>query len=208
MLLTELPGKDYIFEIHHLYYMIQIGKTIISLDLLESRFVCDLEKCKGECCVYGDSGAPLEEEEVDILYKIYPSVKPYLRDEGIRTIEKNGTSFIDSDGDNVTPLIEGKECAYTYYEGEIVKCAIEKAFNDNVIKFRKPISCHLYPARLIKYPEFTAVNYNRIDLCKSAIEKGMKENIQLFVFLKESLIRKFGIKWYNELKISENQIKK
>jgi hypothetical protein len=188
--------------------MIQIGKTIISLDLLESMFVCDLAKCKGECCVYGDSGAPLEEEEVDTLDNIYPSVKQYLRDEGIRTIEKNGTSIIDSDGDNVTPLIEGKECAYTYYEGEIVKCAIEKAYIENVIKFRKPISCHLYPARIKKYPEFTAVNYNRIDLCKPAIEKGMKENIQLYVFLRESLIRKFGIQWYNELKISEPHIKK
>jgi hypothetical protein len=187
--------------------MIQIGKTIVSLDLLESSFLCDLQKCKGACCVYGDSGAPLEDEETEILNNIYPLLKPYLRNEGIKTIDKNGTSTIDSDGDKVTPLIDGKECAYTYYEGEIVKCAIEKAFKDNVIEFQKPVSCHLYPVRLRRYPEFIAVNYDRIGLCKPAIEKGIHENIQLFIFLKDPLIRKFGIDWYKELKISNDMVK-
>jgi hypothetical protein len=188
--------------------MIQIGKSIISLDVLESKFICDLTKCKGACCVYGESGAPLEDEEVDILDNIYPSLKPFLRAEGIRTIDEKGTSFTDSDGDKVTPLIDGKECAYTYYDGEIIKCAIEKAYHENVVSFQKPISCHLFPVRLKKYPEFIAVNYSRIDFCKPAIEKGTNENVQLFVFLKNSLIRKFGTKWYEELKISDSLIKK
>jgi hypothetical protein len=188
--------------------MIQIGKAIISLDVLESKFACDLTKCKGACCVYGESGAPLEDEEVEILDKLYPILKPYLRDDGIRTIEKTGTSLTDSDGDKVTPLIDGKECAYTYYDGDIIKCGIEKAYHENAIEFQKPISCHLFPVRLKKYPEFIAVNYTRIEFCKPAIEKGSNENVQLFVFLKNSLVRKFGNKWYEELKISESPIKK
>ena len=188
--------------------MLQIGKTIISLDILELKFACNLTKCKGACCVYGESGAPLEEEESEILNKIYPIIKTYLRDEGIQAIKKNGTSLYDSDGDRVTPLIDGKECAYTCFEDDIVKCAIEKAYNDNVIEFQKPISCHLFPLRLKKYPEFIAVNYSRCDFCKPAIEKGTNENVQLFVFLKDSLVRKFGNEWYKELKISKSLLKK
>ena len=187
--------------------MIQIGKTIVSLDILESKFACDLTKCKGACCVYGESGAPLEDEEVEILEKIYPALKPYLRDEAIQTIEKTGTSFTDSDGDKVTPLIDGKECAYTYYDCEIIKCAIEKAYHENKIVFQKPISCHLFPIRVKKYADFTAVNYTRIEFCKPAISNGTQNNVQLFVFLKNALIRKFGNKWYEELKISETLLK-
>ncbi len=188
--------------------MIQIGKTIISLDILESKFSCDLMKCRGACCVHGDSGAPLERKETEILEKIYPIIKSYLRNEGIQAIMKHGTSLIDSDGDWVTPLIDGKECAYTYFDGKVVKCIIEKAFNEGVIEFRKPLSCHLFPVRLRDYPDFIAVNYNPCDFCKPAIEKGENENIKLSEFLKESLIRKFGNGWYKEFKISESLIKK
>ena len=185
--------------------MIQIRNTLISSDVIESKFICDVSKCKGACCVYGDSGAPLEKEEKEILQRIYTSIKPFLRQEGITTIEKIGTSVIDNDGDLVTPLIEGKECVYTYFENNIVKCAIEKAFNEKVINFQKPISCHLFPIRVKIYPEFIAVNYERIEFCKDAMEKGENENRLLFKFLKDSLIRRFGEKWYDEINKLEKE---
>jgi hypothetical protein len=181
--------------------MLQIGNTIISDDLAEKKFCCDLEKCKGACCIYGDSGAPLEDHEVDILMKIYPKITRYLRPEGIQTIEEDGTYVIDSDGDKVTPLIKGKECAYVYFDADIAKCAIEKAYNERVINFKKPVSCHLFPVRLTHYDDFTAVNYCPVDICKPAINKGERNNIKVDDFLEEPLTRRFGKSWFKELKL-------
>lgn len=188
--------------------MLQIENTIVSLDLIESKFVCDLARCKGACCVLGDSGAPLEDDEVGIIKKIYPKLIPYLRKEGIDTINNIGTSVIDSDGDKVTPLVNGNECAYAYFEDNIAKCAIEKAYKAGVIRFPKPVSCHLYPLRITNYSEFFAVNYHCWEICKPAIEKGNKENTGLTLFLKEALIRKFGKEWYKQLTMSEKLYKK
>jgi hypothetical protein len=187
--------------------MLQIGRTVVSLDLIEECFVCDLNKCFGICCVHGDSGAPLEDEEVDILREVYSSVKQYMQALGVESVEKNGTSVVDLDGDKVTPLIEGKECAYTYFENGIAFCAIEKAYFKGLVKFRKPISCHLYPVRVKKYPEITVVNYHRWDICRDAVCKGTNEKVPVYVFLQDALIRKFGQEWFTELKLVDEQLK-
>ena len=188
--------------------MLQIDNAIVSFDVLEKKFECDLSKCKGACCILGDSGAPVDEAEAELLDKLYNKVKPYLRKEGIEAIDKQGTWTIDDDGDMVTPLIDGKECAYVVFENDVALCGIEKAYFDKKIKFRKPISCHLYPIRTKKYSSFEAVNYNQWDICRDARDLGIINNTPLFVFLKDSLIRKFGKKWYNELTIAKNMLEK
>lgn len=180
--------------------MIQIEDTIISLDVLQKQFVCNLSKCKGICCVEGDSGAPLDEEELPILEDIYEQVSPYLREEGIKAIELEGKYTTDLDDDYVTPLIEGRECAYVIYdENQAAKCAIEKAYEDGKIDFKKPISCHLYPVRLQKLRKYVAVNYDEWYICKDACTLGKELNVKVFEFLKEPLIRKFGENWYHQL---------
>lgn len=186
--------------------MLQIDKTIVSLDVIERKFVCDLQACKGACCVVGDSGAPLEEEELDIIDDIYSIVEPYLSDEGKQAIDEQGCYTIDLDGDYVTPLIKQKECAYTIFENGIAKCAIEKAFFDKKINFRKPISCHLYPVRITKYKEYDAVNYEYNKLCTDAVVLGNKLGVPVYKFLKEPLIKKYGEDWYKQLEYAEKNL--
>ena len=186
--------------------MIEIGNTIVSLDILECKFVCDLKSCKGACCVEGDSGAPLEKEELKILETIYPVVKEYMSEEGKTAIAKQGTHIIDHDGDDVTPLNKGKECAYTIFEDKIAKCSIEKAYEDGKITFKKPISCHLYPIRVKKYTSFEGMNYDQWKICKPATILGKKKGIVLFQLLKEPLIRKYGEKWYDQLEIAAENL--
>ncbi|MBK9477753.1 MAG: DUF3109 family protein [Bacteroidetes bacterium] len=182
--------------------MIAIDKTLVSDDLLERKFVCDLAACKGECCVAGDSGAPLEPEEEAILTSILPEVIPYMNKEGIKEIKKSGVALIDSDGDLVTPLVDGvKHCAFVIFEDSIAKCAIEKAYYDGKIKFKKPVSCHLYPVRITKYKEFDAVNYQEWDVCKPACSCGEKLDVPVYKFLKEPLVRKYGKAWYKQLEL-------
>jgi hypothetical protein len=182
--------------------MIEIDKAIVSLELIEQNFVCDTSICKGACCVHGDSGAPLETVESETLKKIYPKVKPYMQLSGIQTIDKEGVAVIDTDGDLVTPLIDGKECAFTYFENGEAKCAIEKAWFEKKVSFRKPVSCWLYPIRITKCNDFDAVNYHRWDICKCAVAKGEKEKTPVYVFLKEPLTQKYGSDWYTELEIA------
>jgi hypothetical protein len=180
--------------------MIVIDKTIVSDDLLDKEFVCALDKCKGACCVEGDSGAPLEWEETAILESTYEQVKPYMTDEGKAAVEKYGTWLIDSEGDLVTPLINGvRECAYTYFEKGIARCAIEQACRDGKIAFLKPISCHLYPVRITKHENYDAVNYNRWNICSPACANGHELGISVHAFVKTALIRKYGQEWYNQL---------
>lgn len=179
--------------------LIQIGNAIVSLDVIEKQFVCDLASCRGECCLYGDSGAPLEPEEESILEKIYDEIKPFLRPDGVKAIEQLGTSMIDPDGDLVTPLIMNRECAYTLVENGIYKCAIERAFLKKKIMFRKPASCHLFPIKIKNHSEFESVNYEQWEICKPARVRGEKMGIPVYRFLKDSLIRKYGKKWYGEL---------
>lgn len=186
--------------------MLQIDDKIISFDVLEQKFVCDLKKCKGACCIHGDSGAPLEDYETDVLDKIFPVVKKYMRKEGVDAIVKQGTSVIDYDGDIVTPLVNGVECAYVVFEDGITKCAIEKSFEAGEIDFQKPISCHLYPIRVKKYKDFEAVNYHSWDICKNALVLGKKLNVPVYIFLANPLIRKYGIEWYEKLKIASEEL--
>jgi len=184
--------------------MFQLGKTIVSEDIIEKEFVCNLNACKGICCVEGEAGAPLEEEELKILMDVYPNVKPLLREEGIAAIEDQGL-FITIGGEHETTLVNGKECAYVLFdENNITKCAIEEAFNRGLIDWKKPISCHLYPVRIMNYSEFSAVNYHSWPICDDACALGKELKVPVYKFVKEALIRKFGKDWYSELeKVAE-----
>lgn len=181
--------------------MISIGEALVSEDLLEKEFVCDLSKCKGACCVEGDAGAPLEKEEVKILENIFEDVKPYLRPEGAKAIEDLGTSVIDpQDNEPVTPLVNGAECAYVIFDEKgISKCGIEKAWEAGAVNFRKPVSCHLYPVRIDNYPAYDAVNYHRWQICAPACELGRQLQVPVYKFVKDGLVRKYGPEWYSEL---------
>ena len=180
--------------------MIEVGSTIVSTDILEKDFVCNLAACKGACCIEGDAGAPLENEEVNTLAEIYEHVKPFLRAEGIKAIEKEGTAVKDWDGEMVTPLVNGKECAYVIFdENGTTKCGIEKAWEKGAVAFRKPVSCHLYPIRITPYSTFSAVNYHKWDICTAACSLGKELEVPIFKFVKDALIRKFGQDWFDEL---------
>lgn len=181
--------------------MIAIKNTLVSEDLLEKKFVCDLNACKGECCVAGDSGAPLDEDELEVLESVVEKVKPYMTKKGIKAVEKKGPWVKDSDGDYTTTLVsEGAECAFVFFdEKKIAKCAIEQAYNEGKVKWKKPISCYLYPVRITKYKNYDAVNYHKWEICKPACECGAKLNVPVFQFLKEPLITKYGKEWFNEL---------
>ncbi len=187
--------------------MIELGKTIISQDLLEKDFVCNLSACKGACCVEGDAGAPLENEEVEILAEIYPKVKPFLRPEGIEAIEKQGTAIKDWDGEMVTPLVNGKECAYVIFDEKgITKCGIEKAQEAGEVDFKKPVSCHLYPVRITAYSRFDALNYHKWEICSPACALGKELQVPVYKFLKDALVRKYGEDWYAELEEVSNSL--
>jgi len=180
--------------------MFQLGKTIVSEDIIEKDFVCNLSACKGACCIDGDAGAPLEKEEIKILEEIYPKVKPYLRKEGIEAIKNQGTFTTNEDGELETPLINGSDCAYVIFdEKNIALCAIEEAYNQGDIKFKKPVSCHLYPIRVRDYSEFSAVNYHHWQICDDACSLGKELQVPVYKFVKQALIRKFGESWYSEL---------
>ncbi|WP_028979485.1 DUF3109 family protein [Sporocytophaga myxococcoides] len=179
--------------------MIVQGNTVISDDIADKFFVCDLIKCKGACCVEGDAGAPLEEEEGAILEQIYDKVKPYLSAEGIKAIEEQGLTVLDSDGDLTTPTIKNRECAYAIYEKGILKCGIEKAYLMGKVNYKKPISCHLYPIRISKYDHYDALNYDRWNICSPACSNGESLQVPIYKFLKDPLIRKYGEDWYNAL---------
>lgn len=189
--------------------MIQIDDTIISFDVIENYFLCDLAHCKGECCVEGDAGAPLEEGEKELLEKALPFVWNDLSSKAQEVIQKQGVSYVDSDGDTVTSVVNNKDCVFTYYDTNgICKCAVEKAYREGKVDFYKPISCHLYPIRLTKYPDFTAVNYHYWKVCKAAEILGKKEKLPVYKFLKEPLIRKFGTAWYKALEDCAQELKK
>jgi hypothetical protein len=180
--------------------MMKVGEILVSDDVREKEFVCNLDKCKGACCVEGDFGAPLDEDELAILEEIYPKVKPYLSKEGIKVIEKVGTHTIDDDGDLVTPVIDGRECVYAIYDKKgILKCGIEQAYLDGKVSWKKPISCHLYPIRITKKKEFEALNYHKWHICSPACALGKELQVPVYKFLKDPLIRKYGEAWYEDL---------
>jgi hypothetical protein len=184
----------------HFVDMILIDDTCISEDIKEKQFVCNLEKCKGACCVEGDLGAPLEESELPVLIELYEKIKPYLSPEGIKAIEEQGLYIENEDGEFSTTTIGDKECAYAIYDKKgILKCGIEQAYNDEVIDFKKPISCHLYPIRITKYEGFHALNYDQWSICADACELGEKLGVPVYKFLQEPLERAYGEEWYQKL---------
>lgn len=181
--------------------MIIIENAVISDDIKEKFFVCDLEKCKGACCVQGDAGAPLTDEETLILEKIFPEVKPYLTEDGVKAIMDKGTWEIDTEGEKGTSTIgENGACAYAIEDEKgILKCGIEQAYAEGKTKFRKPISCHLYPIRITKYDQYDALNYDRWEICDPACALGKSLGVPLYRFLEGALTRKYGKEWYQKL---------
>jgi hypothetical protein len=180
--------------------MIEVQQTLVHEDIVQENFVCNLNKCKGACCIEGDSGAPLEYSELTLLDRIYPAVKPYMTEKGISTVEEVGTYVKDFEGDYTTPCVDkNKECAYVMWENGISKCAIEKAYEDGKVDWKKPISCHLYPIRITKYPEFEVLHYDRWSICSAACSFGNELRVPVYRFLEAPLIRKYGKEWYEEL---------
>lgn len=188
--------------------MIQIDDTIISIDCLSEKFCCDLEACKGECCIEGDAGAPLELEEVAEIEAALSEVWNMLSASAQSVIDRQGVAYTDEEGDLVTSIVNGKDCVFTCYdENGCCYCALEKAYREGRTKFYKPISCHLYPIRLKKIGDAVALNYNRWDVCKMAVLKGKQLDLPVYKFLKEPLVRRFGEAWYTELESAVEELK-
>ncbi len=180
--------------------MFQIGKTIVSEEILQNDFVCNLNACKGACCVGGEYGAPLDDSETDKLVNIYQDVKPFLRPEGIAAIEEHGTFVKGEDGEWETPLVNNNECAYVIFSKDgVAKCGLEAAYEAGATQWKKPISCYLYPVRTREYSEFTAVNYHKWEICDPACALGEELKVPIYKFVKDALIQKFGEDWYREL---------
>ena len=189
--------------------MFQIGKTLVSEDLIEKDFVCNISACKGECCINGDAGAPLDEDELQKMEEVYPVVKPYLSEESIKAIDEQGIYVKGEDGDWETPLLNGQACVYVIYDdNNTAKCAIEEAYNKGEVNWKKPVSCHLYPVRVKSFSEFSAVNYDKWDICSDACSLGKELQVPVFKFVKEALVRKFGQPWYDELELVAEEWKK
>ena len=188
--------------------MIEIDDKIVSTDILRECFACDLGKCKGICCVDGDAGAPLELEEVDELEENYAAYAPYMTEQGRQEVERQGFMVVDSDGDYTTPLVNNAECAYAFEENGITFCAIERAYREGKSSFLKPISCHLYPIRVMKFSNGTfGLNYHRWGVCHDAVECGRKIGLPIYKALKEPIIRRFGEEFYKALECAEELIK-
>lgn len=180
--------------------MIELGDKLLSLDLFEKKFICNLTACKGICCIEGDAGAPLEMEEIDILEESLDVIKPYMRQEGIDVIEKQGVFYMDEDNEPVTSLVKSGACAFVYFDkNNSTKCSIEKAHSEGKLDFKKPISCHLYPVRVTKLRNYEAVNFNQWDICSDACTLGAELNVKVYKFLKEPIIRKWGERFFSEL---------
>lgn len=189
--------------------MIQIDDVVVTLDLFKEKFCCDLEACKGSCCIEGDAGAPLEEEEVLALEEALPVIEDQLAPEAREVIARQGVCYVDEEGDLVTSIVNGKDCVFTCYdERGCCYCALERAYREGKVAFQKPVSCFLYPARVKEYKDFRVLNYHRWDVCKSAVVCGRKENLPLYRFLKEPLVRKFGKVWYKELESVAIELRK
>lgn len=189
--------------------MIQIDDVVVSLDVLREKFLCDLSACKGECCIEGDAGAPVEPDEVEKLEAALPAIWDDLSPEARAVIDRQGVVYIDCEGDLVTSIVNDKDCVFTCYDDRgCCCCALEKAFRAGRTRFYKPVSCHLYPVRVSRYSSYRAVNYHRWDVCKAAVLLGRKENVPVYKFLREPLIRKFGEAWYRELELAAEELKR
>ena len=188
--------------------MIEIDDKIVSVDILTTDFLCDVARCKGICCVEGNAGAPLEMDEMDVLEELYPIYEKYMTPEGREAIERDGFAVVDIDGDLTTPLVNDAECAYSYNEGGVTLCAIEKVYLAGECSWRKPISCHLYPIRVAKFSNGTyGLNFHRWNVCASAFECGRKMGVPAYKMLKEAITRAFGEEFYAALEAAEQHIK-
>ena len=180
--------------------MLVIDDIIVSDDLYLVRFCCPLPKCHGACCVEGDAGAPLTEEEISLLEDHIDDIKPFMTLHGMDAISWQGVFDYDAFGAFVTPLVQDTECVYCNFDEEdVAYCAIQRAFEEGMISFEKPVSCHLYPVRISQYDNFEAVNYHKWFICKPALKQGKKEGLMLYQFLKPALTRKYGEEWFTKL---------
>ncbi len=190
--------------------MVIIQEVLVNKDVLEEKFACKLDACKGACCWEGDWGAPLDTFELQVLEKEYPAIASYLDDEGRDTIKQKGTyHFFEQVKEYGTPLKEGGACAYLVLEPNgIAKCGIEKAYEAGATSFPKPISCHLYPVRVLRdqHGGFEHLRYDRWDICNPACKQGADENIRVFEFVREGLIRKYGAEWFAELEAAAKHL--
>ncbi|MES2798490.1 MAG: DUF3109 family protein [Bacteroidota bacterium] len=188
--------------------LVEIDDKVVSTRIFEEKFVCDLNACKGACCIHGDAGAPIDMEEIDLLEELLPAILPYMREEGKAAVATSGVFYVDQENDFATTLVNDSECAFVYFDEKgITKCAIEKAYLEGKSTFKKPISCHLYPIRVKKFPDFTALNYNEWDICAPACACGSELNVSVFRFLKEPLIRVFGEDFYHDLELVDRELK-
>lgn len=188
--------------------MLIVDHILVSEDLIDEQFCCDLSQCAGACCIEGDAGAPIAPDEVGDLEDNFPIFRKYMTAEGVAKVEADGTFDYDMEGEFATPLLSDEACAYVYYENGIAKCAIEKAFLNGEIDFQKPISCHLYPIRVKQLPDYEALNYHRWAVCTAACSKGLEKKIPVYQFLKAPLTRKYGAEWYKKLEQSVQEMKK
>ena len=193
--------------------ILQVGDVLISSDILTEKFCCDLSVCKGQCCVEGDAGAPVTMEEIAEIEDCLDDVWQDLSASAQSVIDKQGVAYTDQEGDLVTSIVRGRDCVFTYYDDiefsshdsrisipNCCLCALEKAYRAGKTRFCKPISCALYPIREKRFGNgLVGLNYNRWDVCKMAVAKGIQENVRLYQFLRDPLIRRFGQAWYDEL---------
>lgn len=188
--------------------LVEIGNTLVSLELFTEKFCCDLSACHGACCVEGDAGAPVEESEIGGLEEAAENIWSELSDGARAVIRKQGVVTIDRDGEFVTSIVDGRDCVFTCHEDGCCYCAIERACRNEGLKVQKPLSCHLYPVRVSKVGDSLALNYHRWSICRPAVELGKRMNLPLYKFLREPLIRAFGQEWWNELEIVAEELGK
>jgi len=187
--------------------LVEIDDKIVSTQIFERNFVCDLNACKGACCIQGDAGAPLTFDEISTLEDSLDEIKPYMREEGVRAVEKTGVFYMDQDNEAGTTLVNDGECAFVFFdENGITKCAVEAAFLNGKTDFKKPISCHLYPIRVKQISDFTAINYDKWDICEPACACGDALSVPVFRFLKEPIIRAFGLDFFKELEVVDKEL--
>lgn len=186
--------------------MLQIKNTLVSLDLIEKFFCCDLDRCLGQCCIEGDAGAPVTKQECEAIENNLDKIIPLLRPSAQKAIKEEGIAYLDQEGDLVTQIVDGADCVFTCYApGGKCLCALEKASRSGQLPELKPVSCHLYPVRIKEYEGFTAVNFHQWKICKSAFINGREKNIRAYEFLREPLVRHFGREWYDELELTARQ---
>jgi hypothetical protein len=190
-------------------HIIQVGSVLVSPDIFTEKFCCDLDKCKGQCCVEGDAGAPVTLDEIGGIEDSLDTVWTDMSASAQAIVDKQGVAYIDQEGDLVTSIVNGKDCVFTCYESGCCLCALERAYRAKKTDFVKPISCALYPIRVKDFNNGTVgINYNRWDVCKDAVVKGKELNLPIYKFLEGPLTRRFGAEWYKELCDVAEQLEK